>query len=55
MGTDMHRIDWREPKIQEALKWLENHLDEEMLRRLLRTNAIKVLRNEPIGEIQKQG
>ena len=55
MGTDMHRIDWREPKIQDSLKWLQTHLDEETLRRLLRTNAVKVLRNEPIGEIQKQG
>lgn len=55
MGTDMHRIDWREPKIQDSLKWLQAHLDEEALRRLLRTNAVKVLRNEPIGEIQKQG
>lgn len=48
LGTDMHRIDWRAPRIRESLKWLQKHTDEEMLHKLLCENAKKVLKNEPI-------
>ena len=48
LGTDMHRIDWRAPRIQESLKWLQKHTSEETFQKLLYKNAQKVLKNEPI-------
>ena len=35
-GTDMHRMDYRKPEIDESFQWLVNHLDGLKLHGLLR-------------------
>lgn len=43
-GTDMHRTDYRPPKTEAALGWLEKKLGEEELERLLWDNPQRLLR-----------
>lgn len=42
LGTDMHRLDFRPPDIDGALKWLEDHLDPAALRKMLYENPMKI-------------
>ena len=44
LGTDMHRMDYRKPEIDESFQWLVNHLDGLKLHGLLRGNAKNVIR-----------
>lgn len=48
LGTDMHRINSRPPKITESIKWLENHVSPDYIDRLTRRNALHIIRNENI-------
>lgn len=43
LGTDMHRMDYRKPDIEESFQWLVMHLDGLKLHGLLRGNAKKVI------------
>lgn len=49
LGTDMHRIDYRSPEIEDALKWLERHIDSFLLREMTYGNASRMVKNEKIG------
>lgn len=35
LGTDMHRVDYRPPEVQEALSWLEQNVHAESVDRLI--------------------
>ena len=43
LGTDMHRMDYRKPDIEESFCWLVKHLDGRRLHSLLRGNAKKII------------
>lgn len=43
MGTDMHDMTERTPRIKEACRWMEKHLDKTYLEELLSGNAKKLL------------
>lgn len=46
LGTDMHGIHTRPPRIAEAMKWLRTHLDEEELTRICHVHGQRVLTNQ---------
>lgn len=48
MATDMHSPRRRRPMASEALEWMEKHLDERYLSRILYENAEQILKNEKI-------
>ena len=48
LGTDMHQIDYRPPKITETMKWLNGHVSPERIAKLTRTNALKIINKEKI-------
>lgn len=49
LGTDVHRVDYRPPKIEKAMDWLEKHVDEGLLRRITCDNAKCVIQNKLIS------
>lgn len=48
LSTDMHNMSGRRPETEEALHWMQKHLKSGRVRRLIRGNAEKILRNETI-------
>ena len=46
LGSDMHRLDFRPPAVDEAMKWLEKALSEEELLRITRINPLHIIHNE---------
>lgn len=49
LGTDMHRTDYRPPETEKAMKWLESHVNEDIVRKITFENAMRVIRNEKIS------
>lgn len=45
LGSDMHRTDFRPPKLTGALRWLEKYVDVHELDRLTHENARKMIDN----------
>lgn len=50
LGTDMHRTDYRPPEITEPMKWLKNHIDEELLDAMTWENPLHIIKNEKISQ-----
>lgn len=50
LGTDMHRMDFRPPKISEAMKWLEGHIDEASLSAMTLENPLRIIKHEKISQ-----
>lgn len=48
LGTDMHNLTSRAPKTQEAIQWMEKHLETAYIEAVCGGNAEKVLKNEII-------
>lgn len=48
LGTDMHRMDYRPPQIDEAWKWMGKHLSPEEIRRITHDNPLHMIHNEAI-------
>ena len=48
MGTDMHNMKNRKPDIRAALSWMQSHLANTYIRKILKKNAEKILQNEKI-------
>jgi protein-tyrosine phosphatase len=48
LGTDMHRMDFRPPKIEPAIRWMEKHISPSDIERLTRGNAVRILNHELI-------
>lgn len=48
LGTDMHNTGARSPRIEEACKWMEKHLDEEYLSDIQCRNAGKLINDKRI-------
>jgi protein-tyrosine phosphatase len=48
LGTDMHRIDYRPPDVEGALRWLERHVEEELLEAMLCGNSLCIINNDRI-------
>lgn len=48
LGTDMHREDYRPPNISRALRWLERHVDGELMEELTRENPRHIINREGI-------
>lgn len=46
LGSDMHRVDFRPPKITPAYRWLEAHVESGYVDRLTRGNPEHILKNE---------
>lgn len=46
LGTDAHDTKYRAPKMQDACKWLEKHLETEYLENLLWNYPMKMLENQ---------
>lgn len=44
LGSDMHRADWRPPRIQEALRWLEGHVRPGLLEAMTWKNPMEVIK-----------
>ena len=44
LGSDMHRMDWRAPRIERALNWLEGSVDPELLEAMIWKNPIKIIK-----------
>lgn len=49
LGTDMHRTDYRPPELKAALRWLERHVDQELLKAMCFENPMHMIRDEKIG------
>lgn len=49
LGTDMHRVDNRPPKVCNAMKWLETHVDERLVNDMTYCNALRMINNERIS------
>lgn len=46
LGSDMHRMDYRPPRIDKALQWLERHTDTGILERMISVNPSCILKNQ---------
>lgn len=46
LGTDMHDLKYRPPKMKEAMKWIDKKVPDELKRKLLYENPIRILNNE---------
>ncbi|MGN0159538.1 MAG: CpsB/CapC family capsule biosynthesis tyrosine phosphatase [Brotaphodocola sp.] len=46
LGTDMHRLSHRPPKIEKAWKWLEEHIRPEEIERMTHSNPVCITENE---------
>ncbi|MCD8082709.1 MAG: protein tyrosine phosphatase [Clostridiales bacterium] len=44
MGTDMHRLDFRPPRIRDSLEWMQRNSDDAYLERLVYGNAARILK-----------
>ena len=40
----MHRMDWRAPRIERALNWLEGSVDPELLETMIWKNPMKIIK-----------
>ncbi len=49
LGTDMHRLDYRPPQLEGALKWLENHISPEQMERLTYQNPVHIIKKEKMA------
>lgn len=49
LGTDMHRMDFRPPRITEAFQWLDGHISAEGIERMTWTNPMRIINNENIS------
>ncbi|MCI9146729.1 MAG: protein tyrosine phosphatase [Hungatella sp.] len=49
LGSDMHRMDFRPPKITAAEKWLKSHVNQELLEHITRDNALHIINREWIN------
>lgn len=50
LGTDMHRTDYRPPDITEPMKWLRNHIEENLLDDMIWNNPLHIIHNEKISQ-----
>lgn len=48
LGTDTHRMDFRPPRTEDAVRWLENHISLEYLRQLTEENPLRLIHGERI-------
>lgn len=48
LGTDMHRLDYRPPDTAGALKWLDKHVEKELLEDMICRNPLRIINNEGI-------
>lgn len=48
LGTDMHRMDFRPPRTQEAVRWLKGHISPKYLEQLTLDNPIRIIQGKPI-------
>ena len=44
LGSDMHRMDWRAPRIERALNWLEGSVNPELLEAMIWKNPINIIK-----------
>lgn len=49
LGTDLHRSAYRPPEISRALRWMERHVEEELVEKLIRENPRHIINKEGIG------
>lgn len=49
LGTDMHRTDYRPPEVEGAMKWLEKHVEPQLLWNMTYKNAVQMIKNEKIS------
>lgn len=54
LGTDMHRSDYRPPRLKAAVEWLQKELGDAAYRRLLRENPRKLLAGGVRGKTLKK-
>lgn len=48
LGTDMHRMDFRPPQIEDAMRWLNGHIQPEYRELLTTVNPMRIIKGEPI-------
>ncbi len=51
IGSDAHAPEGRAFKLQQAVDYLRNHLDEEYIRQLVQENPLKIVNEVPIREV----
>lgn len=48
LGTDMHDLERRSPDIRKAMRWLESHVEEELLDDMIFRNPLHIINDEGI-------
>lgn len=48
LGTDMHRMNFRPPQTEEAMRWLSGHISPEYQQLLTAVNPMRMIRGERI-------
>lgn len=49
LGSDMHRLDFRSPKLEKALQWLDRHVDGWLIERMTYQNPLSIIKNEQMS------
>ncbi|MGN0158876.1 MAG: CpsB/CapC family capsule biosynthesis tyrosine phosphatase [Brotaphodocola sp.] len=50
LGTDMHRLSHRPPRIEKAWKWLETHISPEEVKRMTYANPVHIINDERLAD-----
>lgn len=53
-GTDIHRVDYRNPEVSRARKWLFQHLRSEVFENVTFRNAEHIINNKELGWIKHE-
>lgn len=46
LGSDMHRMDYRPPELEEAIRWLNGHVEAWLTERMTYHNPLRIINNE---------
>lgn len=48
LGSDMHRMDFRKPRLKPALQWLESHVEKDLIDAMTYKNANAIIEHQQL-------
>lgn len=49
LGSDMHQMDYRPPKLEQAMRWLDGHVEAQQIQLMTYQNPLKIIKNEQMS------
>lgn len=50
LGTDMHRLDYRPPEMDAAMRWLQGHVDGRVINQMVYENPRCIIKNKQMSQ-----